>query len=100
MPQSELIANVDSLGSIHFEDAGRFHDRRFFLAFSESLCTIAIDVDPGKLLTVTVVNGDLPMTVFPAAVTVQSIPCFALFLFHVWMTLITLTMSILKAPRK
>jgi hypothetical protein len=76
-------------GLIDFQDSSSLHDGRFFLAISETLGAIAVDVDSGKLLAIVVVDGHLPVAMLAAAVFTQSAGtrvCCPL-LFHVGMNL-------------
>jgi hypothetical protein len=57
---------------IDFEDASCPDDRRFLLPFGEALGTIAIDVDTGKFLTIVIVDGDLPVTMFPPPIAMET----------------------------
>jgi hypothetical protein len=74
---------------VNFHDAGRLYDGRFLLAFGKPLGAIAINVHAGKLLTVVVIHGDLPVTMFASSVPVEPAGtfCFCLCLLHDGMAL-------------
>lgn len=57
---------------IDFEDASCPDDRRFFLPLGEALRTITIDIDAGKFLTVVIVDGDLPVTMFSTPIAMET----------------------------
>ena len=69
-------------GSVHFEDSSRFHDRGLLLAFRKSDGALAVNVNAGKFFAIAVKDGHLPVTVFPAAVAVESAGFFGFCLFH------------------
>lgn len=68
--------------SVDFQDACRFYDGRFFLPVCKPLSSVAIDIYPGKLFSIAVVDGDLPVAMFPPAVAAQSAPLLAPLFFH------------------
>jgi hypothetical protein len=49
--------------SVNLEDAGGTNDRRLFLPLRKSIGALAVDIDPGKLFTVLIVDGNLPVAV-------------------------------------
>jgi hypothetical protein len=69
-------------GSVDFEDSSRLHDRGLLLAFRESDGALAVNVNAGEFFAVAVIDGHLPVTVFPAAVAVESAGFFGFCLFH------------------
>lgn len=74
---------------VYFQDSRSLHHGRFLLTIGETLRAIAIDIDPGKLFSVVVIDGHLPMAMFSTAVFAQSAGtrvCCPL-LFHVGLTL-------------
>ena len=68
--------------SIHFHDAGSFHNGRLLLPLGKALGPFPINVYPGKFLAVVIVNGDLPVLMLAPAVAMKPAGFTALFLFH------------------
>lgn len=57
---------------IDFEDASGFDNRGPFLSFGKPLRTLAIDINARKFFTVMIEDGDLPVLVFAASITLHA----------------------------
>jgi hypothetical protein len=76
---------------VHFEDASRLDDGRFFLALGKPHGAIAVDIDACKLFAVMVIDGDLPVAMPAPTIFVKPagfpFPLPLRFLFHGLVTL-------------
>jgi hypothetical protein len=77
-----LRVNDPDRSSVHFSDASGFNDGRSLLTLGEMLGALAIDVYASELLTIVIIDGDLPVLVFAAPVAVESSSPFLLSLDH------------------
>jgi hypothetical protein len=68
---------------IDFHNPRGFDDWGFLLTLSKFLRAITVDVDAGELFAVGIIHGDLPVVVFPPAVTLHAVCFFRRFLFQV-----------------
>jgi hypothetical protein len=67
---------------VHFEDASRFYNRRFFLTLGKVLGAFTIDINSREPLAVVVVHGHLPVPVFAPPVPVEPCCFLSLVLLH------------------
>lgn len=72
--------NLAASRLVDFDYAGAFYYGRFFLARGEILGALTVDIDARELLSVVIINRDLPMAVLTPAVLVEPgrTPCFLL----------------------
>ncbi len=77
-----LRINGPDRSSVHFSDASGLNDGRSFLTLGEMLGALAIDVYSSELLTIVIIDSDLPVLVFAAPVAVESSSPFLLSLDH------------------
>ena len=59
-------------GLVHFHDSGGLDDRGFLLPLGKLLGAIAVYINAGKFLAVSVVHGDLPVMVLAALVALHA----------------------------
>jgi hypothetical protein len=76
------LKNGNPISLVDFEDTGCLYDWRLLLAVGKALRAIAIDVNAGELLTIVVIDGDLPMAVLAAPIPVESASLLFLGFFH------------------
>ena len=67
---------------INFHDSGGFYDRGFLLPLGKLLGAIAVNVNAGKFLAVSVVHGDLPVVVLATLVALHAAGLLELMLSH------------------
>ena len=91
-PSARRAGSKDSAWLIDFEDPGSADDRRFLLPLGKPNSPLSIDIHPGKLFAVVVIDGDLPVPMLAAFVVAESaspahsllvLSLILLFLFHV-----------------
>jgi hypothetical protein len=85
---------------VDFHNSRGFDHRGFLLTFREFLGTVAVNVDSGEFLTISVIHGDLPVVVLSPAIVLHASGFFRRFLFQVRSPLDDRTMATLKVPRK
>jgi len=83
--QRTLLTRLRNL--VDFHDAGGLHDRGFLLPVGKTLRALAVDINPGELLAVMVIDRDLPMLVLPPPVFLGATNLFCRFLLHEWKSL-------------
>jgi hypothetical protein len=69
-------------GLIDFHDARCLHDRRLLLAFGKAFGTFTVDIHPGELLTVVIVDSNLPVAMLTTAILVKPGRLLGTLLFH------------------